>query len=584
MRTPSVQTQLKSKGLKLNTQQLAAVKAIEGVSIVSAGAGTGKTSCIVSKIMYAATVKECSSILAVTFTKKAVAELQARIIGVQNVTVCTFHSFFYRILRSFGYKSFRFIETDAQRAEIMRQVLQDKRFSDELTVADIEDAMRKCAFKDVKVKEASECYLDKLKSLRLLDFDALQFFTLELLKMQPAVANRVRNLYDFVLFDETQDMSIVQSDIIKLIWPADKINNLTFVGDKAQSIYGFRGSKADAMDDLQAFYGASTYSLTTNYRSTESILSVANEVLTSSLKMKANRGKGTPPIFHIAETPLDEATWVAEEIKRLHNTGVKLSDIAILFRSSPAVGDLMEQLVEENIPHVKIGSNPLRWDNVRYKAFLALLAFMHDHDNRHYKCALPLLGIPYNAADDMDDELNLPFSELLQGLVAISKEQRSTLQEFFSINPDQRSLRELAIIAWDKWLKTYFKADNDDILDDFLAATEKFQTFAELRLHVNEIRRRVRVMNKLVANPNADYVRLMSIHTAKGLEFSYVFVVGCVEGLFPDTSHDEVNMDEENRIAYVAVTRAKNMLYVSAYSSQKGKVVEPCRFFKEFFS
>ena len=584
MRKPTVQTQLKGKGLRLNNQQMAAIKAIEGVSIVSAGAGTGKTSCIVGKIMYAASIKNCSSILAVTFTKKAVAELQARIIGVQNVNVCTFHSFFYRILRSFGYKSFRFIETDAQRAEIMRNVLQDKRFADELTVADIEDALRKCSFKDGKVKEAVESYLDKLKSLRLLDFDALQFFTLELIQMQPAVANRVRNLYDFVLFDESQDISVVQSDIIKIIWPSDKSNNLTFVGDAAQSIYGFRGSKADAMDDLQAFYGASTYSLTTNYRSTEAILSVANEVLTSSLRMKASRGKGMPPIFHIADTPSEEAAWIAEEIKRLHNTGVKLADIAILFRSSPAVGELMEQLVEENIPHIKIGSNPLRWDNVRYKAFLALLAFIHDHDNRHYKCALPLLGIPYNAADDMDETLNLPFSELLQGLVAISKEQRNALTEFFSINPVPHTLRELSIIVWDKWLKKYFKTDNDDILDDFLAATEKFQTFAELRLHVNEIRRRVRIMSKLVANPNADYVRLMSVHTSKGLEFSHVFVIGCVEGLFPDTSHDEVNMDEENRIAYVAATRAKDMLYVSTYSSQKGKVVEPCRFFKEFFS
>ena len=584
MRTPSVQTKLKSKGLRLNTQQLAAVKAIDGVSIVSAGAGAGKTSCIVCKIMYAATVKECSSILAVTFTKKAVAELQARIIGVQNVTVCTFHSFFYRILRSFGYKSFRFIETEAQKTEIMRDVLQDQRFADYLTVADIEDALRKGVFNGGKLKEAVESYLDKLKSLRLLEFDALQFFTLELLQMQPAVANRVRNLYDYVLFDEVQDISTIQSDIIKLIWPANKSNNLTFVGDAAQSIYGFRGSKADVMDDLQAFYAASTYSLTTNYRSTESILSVANEVLTSSLKMKTSRGKGVAPIFHVADTPSDEAQWVAEEIKRLHNSGIKLSDIAILFRSSPAVSDLMEVLVEENIPHVKIGSNPLRWDNLRYKAFLALLAFMHDPDNRHYKCALPLLGVPYDVANDMDEELNLPFSELLQGLVAISKEQRNALKKFFNINPDQRSLRELTIIAWDKWLKTYFKADNDDILDDFLAATEKFQTFAELRIHVNEIRRRVRVMAKLVANPNADYVRLMSIHTSKGLEFSHVFVVGCVEGLFPDTSHDEVNMDEENRIAYVAATRAKDMLYVSAYSSNKGKPVDPCRFFKEFFS
>ena len=151
MRTQSVKTKLKNKGLKLNDEQLAAIKDLEGVSMVSAGAGTGKTSLIVGKVNYAAMVNPCTSILAITFTRKAVAELQSRIVGNANVMVSTFHAFFYRILRANGYKSFKFLENDNQKRSFMKDVLADIELEDKITPESLEEALRKGICSDIRI-------------------------------------------------------------------------------------------------------------------------------------------------------------------------------------------------------------------------------------------------------------------------------------------------------------------------------------------------------------------------------------------------------------------------------------------------
>ena len=402
--------------------------------------------------------------------------------------------------------------------------------------------------------------------------------------MNPAVAIRVRSLYNYVMFDETQDMAKVQKEIIKLIWPADRIHNLLFVGDQRQSIYGFRGSDFGVMDELKEYYEAYSYSLTTNYRSTEAILGVANRVLPSSEALKSVKGKGEPVVFHAAENQKKEAEYVAEQIKLLHNGGMPLRDIVILFRACHAVKEVYEVLVKEHIPFVQIGSDPFKWNNSRFKCFLAILAFMYDHNNSHYKCSLQLLGLPKDLTGDIEEGLNLPFSELLMGIASMSKKHRAILEEFFAIKPEEYDLQELANLIWDKYLKDYFKTDDDEILEDFLNEIADYTSFIQLRNHINDVRRQVKQMQRLVANPNADYLRLMSIHTAKGSECSTVFVVGASEGILPDLSHETVNIDEENRLAYVAVTRAKEKLYVTyPKTSPNGSAVAPSRFFKEFF-
>lgn len=584
MRKISINTKMKQQGIRLNKEQCAAVQQLKDVSVVMAGAGTGKTSLLVAKINYASIEDPGSSILVVTFTKKAVAELQSRIIGNQNCLVSTFHSFFYRILRANGYKSFKFLENDNKKRSIIKKVLEAEHLEEKLTVEMVEEALRKGNFADEDSQKAVEAYLEQLKSMRVLCFDSLQFFCKELLQMNPAVAIRVRSLYNYVMFDETQDMAKVQKEIIKLIWPADRIHNLLFVGDQRQSIYGFRGSDFGVMDELKEYYEAYSYSLTTNYRSTEAILGVANRVLPSSEALKSVKGKGEPVVFHAAENQKKEAEYIAEQIKLLHNGGMPLRDIVILFRACHAVKEIYEVLVSQHIPFVQIGSDPFKYNNSRYKCFLAILAFMYDHNNSHYKCSLPLLGLPKDITGDIEEGLNLPFSELLMGISSMSKKHRGILEEFFAIDPEKYSLQDLVSFIWDKYLKDYFKADDDNILEDFLNEIGDFTSFIQLRSHINDVRRQVKAMQRLVANPNADYLRLMSIHTAKGSECSTVFVVGASEGILPDLAHDEVNIDEENRLAYVAVTRAKDKLFVTyPKTAPNGSAVAPSRFFKEFF-
>ena len=170
------------------------------------------------------------------------------------------------------------------------------------------------------------------------------------------------------------------------------------------------------------------------------------------------------------------------------------------------------------------------------------------------------------------------------GIASMYKKHRAILEEFFAIKPEEYDLQELVNLIWDKYLKDYFKADDDEILEDFLNEIADYTSFIQLRNHINDVRRQVKQMQRLVANPNADYLRLMSIHTAKGSECSTVFVVGASEGILPDLSHETVNIDEENRLAYVAVTRAKEKLYVTyPKTAPNGGAVAPSRFFKEFF-
>ena len=206
----SINTKMKQQGIRLNKEQCAAVQQLKDVSVVTAGGGCGKTNLLIAKINYASLQDPGCSILAITFTKKAVAELQSRLVGNLNCMVNTFHSFFYRILRANGYKSFKFLENDGQKRAIMKKIIEAENLTDKLTVDMLEEALRKGNFADEDTKKAVEAYFDQLKSMRVLCFDSLQYFCKELLQNNPAVAIRTRSLFNYVMVDEAQDMSKIQ--------------------------------------------------------------------------------------------------------------------------------------------------------------------------------------------------------------------------------------------------------------------------------------------------------------------------------------------------------------------------------------
>lgn len=364
----SIKTIMQEKGLDLNAQQLAAVKDLEGVSIVNAGAGTGKSSVIVAKTLYAQLMKPDCCVLCISFTKKAVADLQSRILGATNVTVSTFHSFFYRILRSNGYRSFGFIDNEAKRAEIMNEAISKAGLDGIIDAGTLSDAFTKGKFKTDEARAAALAYLNLLKGYRLMDFDSLQYFVHELLQNSPAVAARVRNTYDYVLIDEAQDISAIQAEIIKLLYPANCNCNLTIVGDSRQAIYSFRGGKEGVIDELRSFYAAKEYKLDVNYRCSASILTVANKLLDDSPLKAAKVGSKKEVVFCSPLNELDGAAIVCEQIKKWHNRGARLNDIAVLFRSTPAVTVLSEELLNNFIPHVKVGADSIKWHKGYYKA------------------------------------------------------------------------------------------------------------------------------------------------------------------------------------------------------------------------
>lgn len=573
---------LKEKGgIKLNAEQMSVVRQLEGVSVVEAGPGTGKTSVIIGKITYASLTNPCATSLTLTFSKRAVAEIQSRILGVSNVMVSTFHSFFLRILRSYGFRHFNFIENDAKKNEILHYISNKEEYGGRLDAEMIKVALQRGITTEPLLKRAVEEYLEVLKDKRMLCCDSLQFFTLELLQNKPSVAIKVRGLYDFVLVDEAQDISYIQRKILQSIWVAHEPANLTFVGDSRQSIYGFRGTEVNVMDKLVKNYNATVFTLGTNYRSTETILKLAEDVLPNSRAvLKAIKGKGEMVETYIAEGQQDEAIWITNEIQKLVAKGVRYNQIAVVFRSAPNNEAFYEQFYDERIPFAKIGSDVGKANNSRSKHFMAILALLYDYSSSRFKCALPLIGLPNDVIENIDDTLPVTFLEKVLAVPTLSRKHKNIIKEFTNINPEEYSFTNLCCLVWDKYLKAYYKANDDRILEDFLIKATQYQNFTEFHKHFNKMRRISKQMKKLLDTANSDFVRLISIHSAKGCEFDYVFLVNLVDGVIPNLSYDGVRIDEEQRLAFVGVTRTAKKLYLS-YSQQNGN--KPSRFFATAF-
>ena len=585
MAKKSIINKLKGFGIKLNPEQRQAVEALQGASIINAGAGSGKTTAIVAKLMYAQLQNPDSYALAISFTKKAVYELQSRLSNVSNVTCTTFHSFFWRVLRSNGYKHFRIVENEAQRNEIISKVIADNELQDVIEPQEFVENFARHRFSTAPMQLLKDAYLDELKNRHMVCFDGILHFVYELLIAKPSVIHRIRNMYDFVMFDESQDLSTLQVSIITLIWD-DASCNITMVGDPCQSIYSFRGSQQNVMEELQRFYRATTFNLTTNYRSTSAILEVANTVLPQAQKLvPAKKSAGIAPIFQAFAKPEGEARFICDEIKRLHNSGTKLSDIAILFRSSPAISEVFEELINQQIPVVKIGSDCAKWFNSRFKKIIALLNFAYGNCNSHYiKCVLPIFNIPITALAETYYENNPSIQDVLLSHPAISKNLKAKLQQFFTIDVASVTMQELAKQLWDLILKEHYEDTSDQVIEEFIEAISRFESFADFRLYLSQIRLIAKQMERLTSDPTADYVRLLSIHTAKGMEFDTVFIVGASDGILPDTTHETANIAEENRLAYVAVTRAKERLYVTYSNSGIKEGTQPSRFFAQHFT
>ena len=581
--------------MKLNEQQQKAVEQINGASLIISGAGTGKSTLLAAKV---AAIQqyygdEVPGILALSFTKRSTSDLAARIVNTRGVSVMNLTQFFYRVLRANGYGAFKVITDEYARQALVSLSIAAAKMNKKTDEMEVLTAMETGRTDNPAVKAVISQYYNFMKQKRILDFSSIPVFTSELLNAVPAVAKKIRRQYPFVLIDEFQDLNPDQYTAIRLIWP--KGSNITAIGDYRQSIYGFRGSKKGVLDEFREYYDAIIFEMNLNYRSIPSILSIANTVHPQySPLVPAKADTDNNPVFTAAANPEEEADTVVKQIKDRLNDGARLGDIVILYRSLPVIPCVIEALLKARIPFVKVGADANRWNHYPYKQFLELLRFVADPDIADWKQCCKYLGIDYEmlkqAQAIVKEEEGLRISDVLMHLPMLPEEAKEKLAFITEMaaadNLKMVPLRDLIICLWDGIAREYFNADNDNILADVLNATEKFSTLAELEEEIANIKKQYAAMEKLIKNKTSDYIRIMSIHSSKGLEYDTVFLIGAAEGILPDLSHDNTDLDEEANLAYVAATRAKENLFISypRHNSKSKEEIQPSRYFARFFA
>ena len=608
----------------LNEQQREAVYHTEGPLLILAGAGSGKTRVLTHRIAYLIGEKGVNpwNILAITFTNKAAGEMRERVdnlvgFGSESVWVSTFHSTCVRILRRYidrlGYDTnFTIYDADDQKT-LMRDVcrvldIDTKIYKERSLLAAISAAKDEMItpaeyemnvvgdFGRQKIAKVYWEYERQLKANNALDFDDLLMKTVQLFQTQPDVLENYQERFRYIMVDEYQDTNTVQFKFVSLL--ASKYQNLCVVGDDDQSIYKFRGANIkNILNFEQEFQNARVIKLEQNYRSTENILNAANAVIRNNRGRKektlwTENGEGEKIHFRQFDTAYDEAEFVAEDIEDGVRDGKAYNDYAILYRTNAQSRIFEEKFVAMNIPYKIVGG-------VNFYArreIKDLLAYLKTIDNGQDDLAVrriinvPKRGIGLTTINRVQESANsreIGFYEALQGLDLIPGIGRSAakldsfvaLIEYFKGRVGQESLSDLMkeIIDMTGYIETLEAEDKEDTqarienIDELLSKIAAYEEAcadlgqtAELSGFLEEV--------ALVADIDSldeeqDYVVLMTLHSAKGLEFPHVYLVGMEDGLFPSymtiTSDDAEELEEERRLCYVGITRAEEELTVS---------------------
>ncbi|MEA3355249.1 MAG: UvrD-helicase domain-containing protein [Patescibacteria group bacterium] len=557
---------------ELNVKQRQAVTFGEGPLLILAGAGSGKTRALTYRAAYLLLEKEISAnrILLVTFTNKAAGEMKERIKKLVNDTgtkhrddtnlpfAGTFHSFCAKLLREYGHlinipRGFT-IYDEGDSLETIKQALLNLDISvkdykpravksnisgakNELISALEYNQYRQGVFQGVVTKVYIE-YQRLLNQYDALDFDDLLFMAVKLLKKQKEVLNKLRDQFMYVLVDEYQDTNKAQYDLTKML--ASKWKNLCAVGDFSQSIYSFRGADFRNLKRLESdFPNLTIINLEQNYRSTKNILSAANQVIEKNtshpilrLWTEAKGGKKLK-VFE-AENEKEESGFIVKTIKK---SGVKFSDIAILYRTNAQSRVIEEALMKSSIPYTLVGGTRF-YSRMEIKDCLAYLRFLNNPKDR----------VSYKRLEKIGKRRLKKFLDWVE------------LKDYKKMN----SLKILdKILEVTGYLEKYNEEDEEDLvrLENIKELSSVAMEFGSLTDFLENVAlvEQTDLMNKKKS------VTLMTLHASKGLEFKMVFMIGMEEGMFPHSRSllDSRQLEEERRLCYVGMTRAKKRLYFS---------------------
>lgn len=602
-----------------NEAQTQAIQHTDGPCLVLAGPGSGKTLTIVNRVKYLIEKQKVrpEEILVVTFTRFAAAEMKSRLCLVMGkrdlpVTVGTFHGIYYGILKWAYRMNQENILSETEKYQILRGVINKERmeiFDEEDFIQDIAAEIGKVKNNRIPLEEfvSEKCSADAFrniyrnyeqhrKELKKIDFDDMLVLCYELFRARPDVLAQWQKKFRYVLIDEFQDINRIQYDVIRML--AQPENNLFVVGDDDQAIYGFRGADSELMLGFgKDFPDAKQILLGMNYRSTANIVQnslklIENNVERYSKKLEANREGGS--CLHIQEVkdPVEEAEYVLEEIQKCKENGIKEEEIAILFRVHTDARAVVEAMVERKIPFQMKEHLPNIYEHFIAKDIMAY--FRLATGARHRQDFLQIMNRPkrYLGRDSVVGA-KVSFEDMRKFYC----DKDWMIDRIDQFEWDVKMLMKMAPyaaiqyirkrIGYDDFLKEYAfthqinRSDLNEVLAEIEEAAKAFSSVEEWFAHVEEYTETLKVKEKERNRPRPG-VRLMTIHASKGLEFKQVFLIAANEGRIPyQKAKTDKEIEEERRLFYVAMTRAKDFLKICYVKIKNGKEVAPSRFVDE---
>jgi DNA helicase-2/ATP-dependent DNA helicase PcrA len=619
---------------ELNPAQAEAVRTIFGPLLVIAGAGSGKTKTLTCRMAYlVAQGVPPEKILLLTFTRRASKEMIERAgallkMDCDKIMGGTFHSICQYMLRFYGhllgYNS-NFTILDRSDAEDLINLLRNslgladrkKRFPRKDTLANIYSKLinQQKTLEDILSSEYPQFldyyheierlfieYTNYKKEHHLMDYDDLLLNWLKILKNYPEVRYEVGKRFEFIMVDEYQDTNILQGEIIKYM--GENHQNVMVVGDDSQSIYGFRGANYKNIFEFpKLFPNTRIIKLEQNYRSTQAILNLANAIISKSkIKYTKNlftlKKQGEKPVLFYAKDETESSKFIADKVLELREKGVKLSQIAVLFRSAFHSFDLEVELTKRGIPFIKFGGLKLL-ESAHIKDFLAFIKIISNpKDFLSWNRVLLLLeGIGPRTAEKIintlkQESFNLFFSLERLFIQFPFPEFKAFINLLKDIKDSKELPSEILIKIWNFYepiferiyYEDYFKRSKD--IEGLIALSEKYKTLEEFLADL--ILEPLEVTGNEKPLKDEDFLILSTIHSAKGLEWHTVFILSLIDGRFPSlySLQNEEELEEERRLFYVAVTRAREQLYLIApmtvYIPGEGKTLSKVsRFVKE---
>lgn len=602
----------------LNDKQYEAVVNTDGPCLVIAGAGSGKTKVLTHKIAYLLEEKDVKpwNILAITFTNKAANEMKERVENLvgeaaKDMWIGTFHSICVKILRRFidriGFEhSFVIFDTSDQRTlikECLKDLqIDDKMFTDRIVQFEISnakndmkepeeyEAISKGDYRKEKIASVYRLYQKRLKENNAIDFDDIINYTIKIFKENEDVLDYYTNKFNYILVDEYQDTNKSQFTLIRLL--ADAHGNITVVGDNDQGIYSFRGADiSNILNFEKDFKGTKIIKLEQNYRCTQNILNAANSVIKNNevkykKKLWTENEEGSLPTFHVSDDEYDEGRYIVEEINHLRREEYyKYSDFAVLYRMNSQSRAIEEILRREDIPYKIVGGLKF-YERKEIKDIIAYLRLINNtSDNLALKRIInePKRGIGKTSLDKIQaisEQTGIPMYNIIkeadqyglarvyanaQSFVAAIEDLISKKDEYTITELIKHTLKET---GYTKALEeeNSIEAENRiENLEEFLTVAVQFEE-EEAENDLSSFLEGITLSSDLDGmDEEEESVTLMTLHSAKGLEFPVVFLVGMEEGIFPGYKSigEQKELEEERRLCYVGITRAKNNLFLT---------------------